>query len=65
MHSLDEQEEELDKLTKLWAEEVWDKAKQTMAEMDEYHNFLNLWIKVIEENGFKIEKIETKLKGKK
>lgn len=65
MKSWDEQEEELDKLTNSMVEEVWKDINKVMTEMDEYHNFLDLWIKVLEENGFKIEKIQTKLKGKK
>lgn len=64
MKSWDEQEEELDKLTNSMVEEVWNDVKKAMAEMDDFYNFLDLWKQIIEENGFKIEKIQTKLKGK-
>lgn len=63
MKSLDEQEEELDKLTNQCVKERFEELEKALKETDEFNAFLDLWVNEVEKYFGKC-KVKYKLKGK-
>lgn len=63
MKSLDEQEEELDKLTNQWVKDRFKEVEKALKETDEFNAFLNLWVSEVEKYFGKCT-VKYRLKGK-